>query len=170
MRAINWQRLRHWSSLVLLTVSVVNAIGAAVLGNASFFWHVNYLENGDVRKEVWLEDGMFTRAQFYGCQFPADGKIWYGIEWQNPSRLFARKPIRRAADHWNDEPVGWTVERRYGFLGFEYATGEFWPPFAWQHPRMPFQRVKIPLLAVFFAGCIYPAIRLWRRHKTGKPT
>lgn len=69
------------------------------------------------------------------------------------------------------ERVGYTVHARRRCCGFEYASGQYWPPFAWQHPKVPFTVLQIPLWA-FVAVFLLPiSFRLcltkkWRELRT----
>lgn len=69
----------------------------------------------------------------------------------------------------NNEPIGFAVERKRWIPGFEYAEGDFWPPLFWRHPRMPFQRIRISLSAVFILGAVYPMYWLVQRVRRGAP-
>ncbi len=61
------------------------------------------------------------------------------------------------------ERVGFTVKQRIRFGDFEYATGVYWPPFCWQHAKMPFTVVQLPLWACVLASSFLPAIWMVNR-------
>ncbi|MFO1040293.1 MAG: hypothetical protein U0941_00820 [Planctomycetaceae bacterium] len=149
---------------ILLTISLFIAAVSGVAGNGSFFCHfrLQWQRNGFLH-QIGIEDGTFFRVRLSQCQLPEDGKFWYLIEWQHGSLLHR---IRRAM---NNEPVGFVVERKRWIPGFEYAEGNFWPPLLWQHPHMPFQRIRISLPAVFILGAVYPMYWLVKRVRRGVP-
>jgi len=68
------------------------------------------------------------------------------------------------------EGVGWTVEDRWRFAGFEVATGVYWPPFVMQHPKVPFSVYQTPLWALLIPLLLLFAYRLWKkdRRATGR--
>ncbi|GEM_PF-2148900 len=72
------------------------------------------------------------------------------------------------------ERVGYTVKKRTRFAGFESASGRYWPPFIWQHPRMPFTLVQLPYWAFLLLAASPATIGLirWvrrRRHRKTLP-
>lgn len=158
----SWDRIRQRLSFAILCTSLTIAILGAVIGNISFFWHFSmYWNESEVHHEIGLGNGEFVSVKFTRSHFPADGKIWYTIERQNPVReLLHQRVTNSELDRWMGEPIGYTVERRTSFPGFEYTSGSFWPPTFWMHPDMPFVRMKISFLAVVLLAGFYPTIRL----------
>ncbi|MEI8378812.1 MAG: hypothetical protein WCJ09_01700 [Planctomycetota bacterium] len=150
---------------ILLTISIFIAAISGVAGNISFFCHfdLQWHENG-LYHWFTITDGTLVLVRLNQCQLPADGKIWYEVEWQNRSLLHRLRQIE------SDEPTGFTVERKRWIPGFEYAKGDFWPPFVWHHPKMRFQRIRISLVVVFILGSVYPAYGLVQRVRRGAPT
>ena len=77
---------------------------------------------------------------------------------------FQRLPWWHGDNSWW-ERVGWDVRGRRRFAGVETASGEYVPPFAMQHPKMPFQLLQVPFWACLLLSAspaIYLVIR-WRK-------
>ncbi len=149
---------------VLVIASIAIAAVSGLAGNFSFFCHVDlqWRKNG-LYHQFRIEDGKLLWIRLSRCQLPEDGKIWYEIEWQKGSLLHRIRQWR------SDEPIDFTVQRKHWIPGFEYAEGDFWPPLFWRHPRMPFQRIRISLAAVFVLGAVYPIYWLAQRVRRGVP-
>jgi hypothetical protein len=54
------------------------------------------------------------------------------------------------------EGVGYQTEKRRRVLGFERASGIFWPPFVTQHRKVPFVLYSIPLWLLLPAFAFIP--------------
>jgi hypothetical protein len=166
MATENGDRSRWHRSCGCLIPSAVIVILASVLGNLSFVWTLNLHWYGHgIFRELQMAGGAMTLVRIANCRFPDDKTLYYSIDRYNFRELrYGRQPGSLDDDPWKGEPVGFTVEHRYGVPGFEYATGDFWPPFSWQHPHLPFTRTRVSLFAIVVLGCVYPV--LWyRKHR-----
>lgn len=87
-----------------------------------------------------------------------------GYESRKQFEGFQKLPWYHGDNSWW-ERVGYTVRARWRFIGIETARGTYWPPFALQHPIVPFQLLQIPLwlcLLVAASPTVYQVIR-WRK-------
>ena len=154
----------RWSRL-FLCMSLVAMVVGGVFSNASYFWHLSlWTHRIGLRDELWMKDGSLVITRFSPVKLQPDGKVWYEVESRDPVRFFARQR-RFGEDPWQGETIGFRVDQRYRLLGFEYATGEYIPPFSWQHPWMPFRGIKVPLVALFLIGSVYPTVRFFLRYQ-----
>ena len=64
--------------------------------------------------------------------------------------------------------MGYTVNERQRYFGFEYATGEYWPPFVWQHPKVPFTVCQIPIWVLITLFIALPLICGFNKIATAK--
>jgi hypothetical protein len=100
---------------------------------------------------------------------------WGFVDPETPKQFNGSK--RSVANHvdyswW--ERVGYTVKKRTRFAGIECASGRYWPPFIWQHPRMPFTLAQLPYWAFLLSAASPAAVGLirWvrrRRHRKSLP-
>jgi hypothetical protein len=117
------------------------------------------------RYELFLGRGsvVVCRLEKYRHPLPFTVRVF---EAETPEAIEA---FKRNTSWWHGnnsswERVGWTVTQRRRFAGFEKAEGTYWPPFIWQHPKMPFELIQIPFWFITAAaaapGIIWIAVRL----------
>lgn len=81
--------------------------------------------------------------------------------------------ILKKGGQWRDtdswwEGIGWSIEHRTRFLGFEWASGIYDPPFFWRHRTVPFRIIQIPLWVIFVIASLllcWSIVRLWPTKK-----
>jgi hypothetical protein len=150
-----WSRVWRLISLSIQIVRLSLAIGLAYFVVESCFALTFFHLVRD--RQAWtfhLERGMLAIQRLEGWRHPQPRH--YG------ELITIRKPLEKLApwnwawsasapSWWGD--VGYDVRRRGRLLGFEFASGIFWPPFVTQHPKVPFTIFSFPLwLAVPLLG------------------
>ena len=58
------------------------------------------------------------------------------------------------------ERIGYTVTSRYRAYSFEYASGQYWPPFVWRHPKVPFTVYNLPVWSLIALFSLLPLLRV----------
>ena len=73
------------------------------------------------------------------------------------------------APAWGPLGIGWETSAHIRLLGFEYASGTYWPPIAWRLPRAPFHRFAVPHGFVVLLTAAAPLWAVWRRARRPRP-
>jgi hypothetical protein len=125
------------------------------------FWSVP-----GTRYDVMIQRGVVHVNQLHEYRF--DTPFRWTVEklekWHSPPPVHKSSPWWHGDNSWW-EGIGYTVRDRHRMCGFEYATGRYWPPFSWQHPKMPFTVYQVPMWAIIVPFTLVPLVRLADRSR-----
>jgi hypothetical protein len=130
-----------------ILLSAVAAIVLITLAQRSFSVHYHTCwQSGSVRYDIVTGHGtvMFQRLYQFQARMPARKIAAYPVETESELSSFQQLPWWQGDNSWWQR-VGYTVNVRRRFVGCEWASGTFWPPFGWQHPKVRFDLFQIPL-------------------------
>ncbi len=104
------------------------------------------------RYDIKVERGCLLMHQLHDYRFNTPFR-WGYYEPETPREFASFKTLSwwHGDNSWW-ERIGHTVNARQRCAGFEIASGEYWPPFIWQHRKVPFSAYQVPLW-VFMALC-----------------
>ena len=148
----------------LMLLSYASALAAIAVGGYSYhiglqmFWSA-----GEHRYDVVCEHGSVIVSQLHEYEF--ETPLRFGIytpETKRGLEGFKTTGWWHGENSWW-ERTGYSVKHRYRFCGFEWAAGIFWPPFVWQHPKVPFSLVQVPVVALVAVFSVLPAFDIFRR-------
>ena len=120
------------------------------------------------RYDVIVERGSLLVRQLHDYRFNTPFR-WGFYEPETPKQFvgFTELTAWWHGDNSWWERVGYTVNDRQRHFGFEYASGKYWPPFFWQHPKIPFDVYQVPLWAVVVFFMLLPLLRVFNKVMAG---
>lgn len=109
------------------------------------------------RYDINVERGLLLVRQLHDYRLDTPFR-WGFYEPKTPKQFAAFTDLSAwwHGDNSRWERVGYTVNTRRRLMGFEYASGQFWPPFVWQHPKVPFTVYQTPLWALIVLFMLLP--------------
>jgi hypothetical protein len=129
------------------------------------FW-----SNSKVRYDIRIERGSFVFDVLRNYRFQTRFRVFSDNIESSEQRARFEAFLKQNGDRSWWEGYGHRVKYRQRFLGFEYAAGEYLPPFYWQHPMVPFVVYQVPLLFFLVVPALmYLVLRLERRIQSSKP-
>ena len=116
------------------------------------------------RYDIYIEHGSVLVRQLHHYEFNTPYQ-WGFYQPESPKQFAAFKELTAwwHGDNSWWQRVGYTVTSRQRVAGFEYAVGEYWPPFVWQHRKVPFTVHQFPLVAVALLFLLLPLCRACRK-------
>lgn len=143
----------------ICAVAVIWSYVGTIPRGFTCFWSVS-----TTRYDINIERGSLLVRQLHDYEFNTPFR-WSSYQPETPKQFadFMELPSWWHGDNSWWERVGYTVESRKRFAGFEYAYGEYWPPFVWRHPKVPFTVHQIPLLAIAGLFMLLPLCRGCRK-------
>jgi hypothetical protein len=156
-----WQAMKRRLINIATVISGICAVAVILLyattSSRGFtcFWSVPA-----TRYDINIERGSVLVRQLHDYEFNTPYR-WGFYEPESPKQFAAFKELTAwwHGDNSWWQRVGYTVTSRKRVAGFEYAVGEYWPPFVWQHPKVPFTVHQFPLLAIVLLFLLLPLCR-----------
>lgn len=109
------------------------------------------------RYDIWIDRGDVIVRRLHNYRF-GTSLNWgfYKVAPEKQLEALKKLPAWWHGDNSKWEGIGYTVRERFRLCGFELASGRYWPPFFWQHPKVPFTILQIPLWSIAALCAAFP--------------
>ncbi|HEY7115828.1 MAG TPA: hypothetical protein VH475_04525 [Tepidisphaeraceae bacterium] len=158
--------MKRLARILLNVVTMVSLVLCAATGLAwvrSYAYLVGMSGTvGNVRYEIFSQRGQVVLVRFQPwAEASAATCFW------DPVGPIDNSPAARA---WGPVGIGWDAQTYHRWIGFEYASGIYTPPFSWQLPRAPFRRIGMPLWSLITVFALAPSRGFWRLARRCRPS
>lgn len=151
--------MKRWILNILLASSLLLCLATLVLWVCSHRFAIYMVcRTGGTRYELDAYDGKLNVSRMHPWNRP-------------PLVVYGWDPINeptppKVNTNWDPLGLGWREDQYREALGFMWATGIYSPPFSWQMPKTPFQRIAIPSWSAFAVTAVGPAIWIRNRRRS----